>query len=61
MIHGEIEPEAPAGTWSSAQLDAFRAQGIEVGEDGGSVKLTIPLDLAAQHGCRGTADFDHRE
>jgi hypothetical protein len=45
MIHGEIEPEAPAGTYSALELDAFRAEGIQVEQDGDNVKLLIPLDL----------------
>ena len=46
MIHGEIEPEAAAGRYSPAQLEAFRAQGIETDEEEGRVKLAIPLDVA---------------
>ena len=46
MIHGELEPSAPAGTYTAAQLDAFRAIGIEVEEEDGEVVLVIPLNLA---------------
>jgi hypothetical protein len=45
MIHGEIEPTAPIGTYTPAQLDAFKAQGIEVEEEAGNTKLVIPLNL----------------
>src|SRR5207245_4562953 len=46
MIHGEIEPIAAAGTYSAAQLNAFRAEGVLVESQTQSVKLSIPLDLA---------------
>jgi Animal haem peroxidase/Cellulose binding domain len=46
QIHGEVEAESEAGRWSQAQLDAFRAQGIEVADEGGEVALTIPLNVA---------------
>jgi len=46
MIHGEIEPSAPTGTWSAAQLNAFRNQGIEVEEEAGTTTLVIPLGVA---------------
>ncbi len=46
MIHGELEPSAPAGTYTAAQLNAFRAMGIEVEEEDGAVVLVIPLNLA---------------
>jgi hypothetical protein len=46
MIHGEFEPIVPAGTYSAAQLDAFRAQGIQVVPDGDEVELVIPLVVA---------------
>jgi peroxidase len=46
MIHGELEPSAPAGTYSAAQLAAFRARGIEVEQEDGVVTLVIPLNLA---------------
>jgi hypothetical protein len=46
MIHGELEPSAPAGTYSAAQLAAFEKRGIEVEQEGGVVTLVIPLNLA---------------
>ena len=45
MVHGEIEPSAPAGTYSEAQLEAFEDEGIEVDEDAGTTELEIPLNL----------------
>ncbi|WP_214317372.1 peroxidase family protein [Nonomuraea sediminis] len=45
MIHGEVEVKTEAARYSSAQLDAFRAQGIEVEPDGDEVELTIPLNV----------------
>jgi len=44
MIHGEMEVEGEADTWTAAQLDAFRAQGLEVNIDGDEVALVIPLN-----------------
>jgi hypothetical protein len=46
MIHGEFEPSVPAGTYSAAQLDAFRAQGIEVEDEEGQTVLVTPLNIA---------------
>jgi hypothetical protein len=46
MIHGEFEPTVPAGRYSPAQLDAFRAEGVTVEQDGNQVTLVIPLVLA---------------
>jgi hypothetical protein len=45
MVHGEMEPQAPAGTWSRARLRAFRAQGVEVGREGRDVRLRVALGL----------------
>jgi hypothetical protein len=45
MIHGEMEPEASAGTYSQAQLSAFKREGVEIEPQGSAVKLVIPLDL----------------
>ena len=45
MIHGEMEPVAPASAYSQDQLSAFTSEGIVVANDGSNVKLTIPLDL----------------
>jgi hypothetical protein len=46
MIHGELEPIAPAGTWTQEQLEAFEQQGIEVETEGDELVLVIPLNLA---------------
>jgi hypothetical protein len=46
MVHGEIEPAAPVGTYSQAQLRAFRAQGIPSEVEGKNVTLVIPLGVA---------------
>ncbi len=47
MVHGEFEPTVPAGTYSSSQLGAFRAQGITVETNpDGSITLVIPLGVA---------------
>jgi len=47
MIHGEFEPTVSAGTYSSSQLDAFEAEGIEVeNADAGRITLDIPLTVA---------------
>jgi peroxidase len=46
MVHGELETEVPTGHYSPRQLSAFEAQGIEVEDEGGDVRLVIPLDLA---------------
>ncbi|MFL6145254.1 MAG: peroxidase family protein [Labedaea sp.] len=44
QIHGEMEIEAEADTYTQAQLDAFEAQGLEVTQDGGEVAIVIPLN-----------------
>jgi len=49
MVHGELEPTAPAATWSDAQLDAFARQGIEVERDDDAVTLVTPLNLAFEN------------
>ena len=46
MIHGELEPSAPDGTYTDQQLTAFQAQGIEVEHEDGVTTLVIPLSLA---------------
>ena len=46
MIHGELEPSAPDGTYTDEQLAAFEAQGIEVEHEDGVTTLVIPLSLA---------------
>ncbi|WP_433383721.1 peroxidase family protein [Actinoplanes sp. CA-142083] len=39
-----MEVEADAGTYTPAQLDAFRAQGLEVEPDGDEVTVVVPLN-----------------
>lgn len=46
MIHGELEPSAPEGTWTDEQLEEFEEMGIEVEHEDGQVVLVIPLNLA---------------
>jgi hypothetical protein len=46
MIHGELEPTAPVGTYTDAQLEAFEDAGIEVEIEGDTVTLVIPLNVA---------------
>jgi hypothetical protein len=46
MVHGEFDMTVPAGTYSAAQLDAFRAQGIPVEVLGATVQLAVPLSVA---------------
>jgi hypothetical protein len=46
MVHGEMEPSAPEGTWSNALLASFQARGIVVEHDAGTVTLVVPLSLA---------------
>ncbi|MDQ1655176.1 MAG: peroxidase [Cryptosporangiaceae bacterium] len=46
MIHGEVEPSAPDGSWSDAQLASFTSQGVEVEHEDGLTKLVIPLNVA---------------
>lgn len=46
MIHGELESEAEAADYTDAQLDAIRAQGVEVTVDGGDVEFVVPLNVA---------------
>ncbi|WP_053227848.1 peroxidase family protein [Solirubrobacter soli] len=45
MVHGEIEPSVPAGTYSADELDAFEDEGVEVEQDEDGVELAIPLNL----------------
>jgi hypothetical protein len=45
MIHGELEPEAPKRFYSTQQLSAFKAEGIDVEGVEGTVRLHIPLDV----------------
>jgi hypothetical protein len=44
QIHGEMEVEADASRYTPAQLDAFRAQGLEVTVDGADVTVVVPLN-----------------
>jgi hypothetical protein len=46
MVHGEFEPEVPTGYYSEQQLGAFEAEGMEVEEQEGDVRLAIPLGIA---------------
>jgi hypothetical protein len=46
MIHGEFESTVPAGTFSAAQIEAFRRQGISVETTPTDVTLLIPLTVA---------------
>ncbi|TWP51237.1 peroxidase [Lentzea tibetensis] len=46
FIHGELEPIAPEGTYTEAQLAAFERQGIEVEHEDGEVVLVVPLNVA---------------
>jgi hypothetical protein len=46
QIHGTIEPLAPLGTYTQAQLDAFKAKGMTQEPDATQIHLVIPLSLA---------------
>jgi peroxidase len=46
MIHGEMEPSAPDGSYSAAALQGFQAQGITVEHEDGLTVLVIPLNVA---------------
>jgi hypothetical protein len=47
QIHGEFTTaEFPASRWTSAQLSALQAQGVQVNVDGANVSLTVPLNVA---------------
>src|SRR5438445_13391656 len=46
MIHGEFDIAGPAGTYTTAQLDGFRAQGIAVETSADTVALAVPLNVA---------------
>lgn len=45
FIHGEIEAETELSRYSTATLNALRAQGVEVEIDGDEVALTVPLNV----------------
>jgi hypothetical protein len=46
QIHGEFTAETPASRYTAAQLNAFRAQGLEVEVDGADIAIGIPLNVA---------------
>jgi hypothetical protein len=46
QIHGEFEFETNTSRYSAADLDFFRAQGLEVTVDGADVEIAIPLNAA---------------
>jgi peroxidase len=47
QVHGEFGVETNASRYTQAQLDAFKAMGLEVGPvTNGEVSVTIPLNLA---------------
>jgi peroxidase len=46
MVHGELEPMAPAGAYGRRQLSAFAAEGVQVEPAGRNIKLHVPLGLA---------------
>jgi hypothetical protein len=46
MIHGQLEPIAPAGTYSPAQVTAFEQQGIAVEDEEGVETVVVPLNVA---------------
>ncbi len=49
MVHGELEPTAPASTYSAQQLAALTQQGVEVEHDGDAVKLVMPLNVTFEN------------
>ncbi|GAB3825824.1 hypothetical protein GCM10027610_006310 [Dactylosporangium cerinum] len=46
QIHGEFTAETQAARYTAAQLNAFRAQGLEVEVDGADITIGIPLNVA---------------
>ena len=46
MVHGELEPDAPATLYRPKRIDAFQKEGVQVKHEEASVRLVIPLDLA---------------
>jgi hypothetical protein len=46
QIHGEFEFDTNASRYSAADLDFFRAQGLEVTVDGADVTIAVPLNAA---------------
>jgi hypothetical protein len=46
QIHGELPAFAPHGRYSAAQLASLEAQGVGVEDDGTTVTLDVPLNVA---------------
>jgi hypothetical protein len=46
MIHGELESTAEAADYTTAQLDAIRAQGVEILPEGDELEFVVPLNVA---------------
>jgi hypothetical protein len=46
MVHGQFDVRFRRGTFTVAQLDAFRAQGIDMRKEDGQTSLQIPLTVA---------------
>jgi hypothetical protein len=46
QIHGEFTAETQTARYTAAQLNAFRAQGVEVEIDGADLALTVPVNVA---------------
>jgi len=46
MIHGELESSGEAADYTAAQLDAIRAQGVEVVQEGDELEFVVPLNVA---------------
>lgn len=47
QVHGEFDVETDASRYTQAQLDAFKAMGLEVGPvTNGEISITVPLNLA---------------
>jgi hypothetical protein len=46
MIHGELESSGEAADYTAAQLDAIRAQGVEIEQEGDELEFVVPLNVA---------------
>jgi hypothetical protein len=46
MVHGEFEPQGDLADYTPQQLDAIRAQGVEVLVTGDAVEFVVPLNVA---------------
>jgi hypothetical protein len=46
MVHGQFDVRFRPGTFTAAQLDAFRAQGVGMRKEDGKMSLQIPLTVA---------------